>query len=342
MPTESATYISQLDATQPVVNAPAGEGDDHLRLLKLVLQAQFPNLGPNAVTVLAVELNRLAGLTDNIMTLFGLKANLASPTFTGTPAAPTPSLADSSTRIATTAYVNGVAMSGIPPEILDQINALTQALAALGTAAYLNEGTGAGNLMLVGAFGLGSSAPQISNLNNASVTGANRYSNSATNAPAAEAGTVFTNVIDSNNATQIAISVESDTIWIRRKAAGTWQGWIDIVGSSSASVPSLAVTLNGGTHNLDLSAARYFYGPLTSNSTINFQNIPSTGFFDVRLEVQNPSTRTITPSQSITWDGYSGFPPMGASGRTILGFEGRDYGTTAKIYGYVLRRGTGT
>lgn len=34
-----------------------------------------------------------------------LKANLASPTFTGTPAAPTPSASDNSTKIATTAFV---------------------------------------------------------------------------------------------------------------------------------------------------------------------------------------------------------------------------------------------
>ena len=35
-----------------------------------------------------------------------LKANLASPTFTGTPTAPTPSASDNSTKIATTAYVD--------------------------------------------------------------------------------------------------------------------------------------------------------------------------------------------------------------------------------------------
>ncbi|RKZ67304.1 MAG: hypothetical protein DRQ48_09890, partial [Gammaproteobacteria bacterium] len=35
-----------------------------------------------------------------------LKANLASPTFTGTPLAPTPATGDSSTKIATTAYVD--------------------------------------------------------------------------------------------------------------------------------------------------------------------------------------------------------------------------------------------
>lgn len=41
-----------------------------------------------------------------------LKANLASPVFTGTPQAPTPSAADNSTRIATTAYVQ-TALEGV-------------------------------------------------------------------------------------------------------------------------------------------------------------------------------------------------------------------------------------
>jgi hypothetical protein len=41
----------------------------------------------------------------NLTTDLAAKAPLASPTFTGTPAAPTPSTADSSTKLATTAYV---------------------------------------------------------------------------------------------------------------------------------------------------------------------------------------------------------------------------------------------
>jgi hypothetical protein len=55
----------------------------------------------------------LADQTD-LQTALGLKANLASPTFTGTPAAPTASAADNSTKLATTAYVdNAVAGGGL-------------------------------------------------------------------------------------------------------------------------------------------------------------------------------------------------------------------------------------
>ena len=55
---ESASYISELDDTNPVVGDPVGEGDDHLRLIKTVLQTQFSGLsGTTAVTTSEAELN---------------------------------------------------------------------------------------------------------------------------------------------------------------------------------------------------------------------------------------------------------------------------------------------
>jgi hypothetical protein len=58
---ESATYISQLTATNPTASDPVSQGDDHLRLLKSVLQSQFTTLGAAAVTTTAAELNLLDG-----------------------------------------------------------------------------------------------------------------------------------------------------------------------------------------------------------------------------------------------------------------------------------------
>jgi hypothetical protein len=55
---ESASYISELVDTNPVVGDPVGEGDDHLRLIKTVLQTQFSGLsGTTAVTTSEAELN---------------------------------------------------------------------------------------------------------------------------------------------------------------------------------------------------------------------------------------------------------------------------------------------
>ncbi len=58
---ESATFISELDDTFPLGGDPINKGDDHLRLLKTVLQSQFPNLTAGAVTPTQAELNLLDG-----------------------------------------------------------------------------------------------------------------------------------------------------------------------------------------------------------------------------------------------------------------------------------------
>jgi len=61
---ESATYISQLVATNPLATDPISQGDDHLRLIKSVLQAQFSGLsGTTAVTASGAELNLVDGCT---------------------------------------------------------------------------------------------------------------------------------------------------------------------------------------------------------------------------------------------------------------------------------------
>ena len=63
MAVETASYISQLVNTNPVVGDPVGEGDDHLRLIKAVLQLQFPNLTAGAVNTTQTEMNLLDGVT---------------------------------------------------------------------------------------------------------------------------------------------------------------------------------------------------------------------------------------------------------------------------------------
>jgi hypothetical protein len=60
---ETATYISQLVDTNPTSSDPVSQGDDHLRLIKEVLQNQFTTLGAAAVTTTAAELNLLDGVT---------------------------------------------------------------------------------------------------------------------------------------------------------------------------------------------------------------------------------------------------------------------------------------
>jgi len=78
----------------------------------------FPIVGGVSVTATGTEINKLAGLattavelgyvtgvTSAIQTQLGAKAALASPTFTGTPLAPTATAGTNTTQIATTAFV---------------------------------------------------------------------------------------------------------------------------------------------------------------------------------------------------------------------------------------------
>jgi hypothetical protein len=68
--------------------------------------AAITNLG---VTATATELNYVSGVTSAVQTQLGTKAPLASPTFTGTPTAPTAASGTNTTQVATTAFVNTVA-----------------------------------------------------------------------------------------------------------------------------------------------------------------------------------------------------------------------------------------
>jgi hypothetical protein len=67
-----------------------------------------------AATTSAAEVGYLAGVTSSIQSQLDDKAPLASPTFTGEPAAPTANVDQNDTAIATTAFVVGQAASATP------------------------------------------------------------------------------------------------------------------------------------------------------------------------------------------------------------------------------------
>ena len=49
MAVESASWVTQLVNTNPVVGDPVGEGDDHLRMIKTVLKNSFPSTSTAAI-----------------------------------------------------------------------------------------------------------------------------------------------------------------------------------------------------------------------------------------------------------------------------------------------------
>lgn len=125
MAIESATHISDLVTTNPVgATDTKASLDDHIRLIKAVLKTDFANIS-GAVTPTHTELNYVDGVTsaiqDQIDALTDEKAPKASPTFTGTPLAPTAAAGTNTTQIATTQFtttaIAAAAMSATTPVV---------------------------------------------------------------------------------------------------------------------------------------------------------------------------------------------------------------------------------
>lgn len=69
MPLETGNYISDLDSSNPTGGDPINKGDDHLRLIKHVLQTQFPGAGggySSPINAKESELNNTIGTVANI------------------------------------------------------------------------------------------------------------------------------------------------------------------------------------------------------------------------------------------------------------------------------------
>jgi hypothetical protein len=79
---ESATFISGLVATNPVgATDPKAQGDDHIRLVKSVLQSTFPNANA-AINPTPTEFNRLVGVTGAVEDMRGMPFNVQGGSYT--------------------------------------------------------------------------------------------------------------------------------------------------------------------------------------------------------------------------------------------------------------------
>jgi hypothetical protein len=78
MSVESATYLHQLDATNPKGTDQRSTADDHARLIKKTLKNTFPNLS-SEVSASAGEMNAVKGLTTSVAaTIADLSATLGA------------------------------------------------------------------------------------------------------------------------------------------------------------------------------------------------------------------------------------------------------------------------
>jgi hypothetical protein len=105
-PLDGLQYVRQDASWQPVALSPT----DILESIKTVdgagsgLDADFLDGVSSSGFAAAAHIHPQTEITSLVSDL-ALKAPLASPTFTGTPAAPTPAPGDSDTSLATTAFV---------------------------------------------------------------------------------------------------------------------------------------------------------------------------------------------------------------------------------------------
>lgn len=119
MSLESANYISQLVATNPVVGDPVKEGDDHLRLIKAVLQNVFPNATkalyfPSTTAVQAASIAPAATDAGKVypISASALPRNVTLPTAPPDATEFTFIKTDSSTNLVTITPPGGVLING--------------------------------------------------------------------------------------------------------------------------------------------------------------------------------------------------------------------------------------
>lgn len=114
---ETATYISELDASNPIgASDPKGQGDDHLRLIKSTLQNTFPNV-EGEVTASHEEINTLTGLetstadlnavTDLVARLAGVKIAFCTGNASASPSGGNFVAQDKANKNCTGTHVNG-------------------------------------------------------------------------------------------------------------------------------------------------------------------------------------------------------------------------------------------
>lgn len=76
---ESGTYIDSLVATNPLLDDPVSQGDDHIRLLKSTILNSFPNIA-GAMNASHTELNHVVGVTSGIQgQINGKEDDLGNP-----------------------------------------------------------------------------------------------------------------------------------------------------------------------------------------------------------------------------------------------------------------------
>lgn len=144
---EAATYIEDLVDTNPTGADDKNQGDNHLRLIKEVLQNQFPNLGAAAMTATSAELTGFVP-TGCVIMWTGTSGNIPTGWTICDGTSGTPNL--------TSQFVLAGTSSGTTGGSNDTVSRASEFLAlSVANMPAHNHHSGANSLLIGGASGSG-------------------------------------------------------------------------------------------------------------------------------------------------------------------------------------------
>ena len=171
MSVESASYINQLNESNPTSSDLKSEGDNHIRLLKSTLKTTFPNV-TGAVTPTHTQLNFVTGVTSSIQ-------DQLNRTLRQSGGSTVNALPDAATRASKVLSFDSSGHPAVPIAVVDLANAVTAAS---------NAATSETNAAASATAAAGSASTASTQASNASTSATNAASSasaastSATNA----------------------------------------------------------------------------------------------------------------------------------------------------------------
>jgi hypothetical protein len=178
--TQSATVVGKINGTSlaslatGILKNATGTG-----IPSIAVAADFPTLNQNTTgTAAGLSANITESQVTNLTTDLAAKAPLASPTLTGTPAAPTATAGTNTTQIATTAFVTAAVNSGAAAAWALAGNSVTAGAHFLGSTNNVSLRMRTNNVERmvvdsVGNVGIGTNNPDYSLTINKSLNGQN-------------------------------------------------------------------------------------------------------------------------------------------------------------------------
>ena len=345
MALESATYISELTATNPVASDSVAQGDDHIRMLKTVLKTQFSGLaGTTEVTTSEAELNIIDGsaTTQATVTLAATDGVVISDADVMKQAL----VSDFDTYVSgTTSTLTNKTLTA--PKIVDagyiaDANGNEQiVMQTTGSAVNALEVTNAatGGAVTLGAFGSDSNVdititPKGSGEVNIAAGNLN-YAGTAITSTGLEL-----NLLDGVTATTVELNYNDvttlGTVQTLKAVTADASGVINHVDylvvapcfkDYAEPVTAIGGT-GGGTQDIDLTAGNVVTATVdTSANTFTFSNPSASGrACSFTLILTNGGSQTVNWPGSVDWkDGTA--PTLTSSGVDILTFTTVDAGT---------------